>query len=44
MWTEDGNGDLERLWTGDDIGDLAAGEWRREWRLTDWGVEVRMEM
>ncbi|XP_044182858.1 uncharacterized protein LOC122963467 [Acropora millepora] len=32
-----------QLGSGDDVGDLAAGEWRRHWRLGGWGVETTLE-
>ena len=28
---------------GDDSGDLAAGDWRRQWRLSSWGLETTVE-
>ena len=31
------------MWSADDVGDLAAGEWRRRWRLGGWGVETTLE-
>ena len=32
-----------RLGTRDSVGVLAAGEWRRRWRLRGWGVETTLE-
>ena len=32
-----------QLGSGDDVGDLAAGEWRRHWRLSRCGVETTLE-
>ena len=39
---------MEKTWetwqlsNGDDVGHLAAGEWRRSWRLGGWRVEKTM--
>ena len=35
--------ETKRLVTGDDTGDLAAGEWTRHWKLRGWGVETTLE-
>jgi len=35
--------ETKRLGTGDDVGDLAAGDWRRRWIFSDWGLEMTME-
>ena len=32
-----------RLGSGDEVGDLATGEWRRRWRLGGWRVETTLE-
>ena len=29
--------------SGDGTGDLAAGEWRRHWRLSSWELETKLE-
>ena len=31
------------MWSGDDVVDLAAGEWRRPWRLRVCEVETTLE-
>jgi len=35
--------EIWRLGSGDDVVDLVSVEWRRRWRLSDWGVETGME-
>ena len=34
--------ETERLGTRDEVGELAAVEWKRQWKLSAWGVETRM--
>ena len=35
--------DTWRLGSGDEVGDLAAGEWRRHWRLDGCGMETTLD-
>ena len=35
--------ETKRLGTGDDVGDLAAGEWGRHCRLSCWRMETTLE-
>ena len=35
--------ETKQLGTGDVTGDLAAGEWKRRWRFSDWGVEMMIK-
>ena len=35
--------DIWRLGSGHEVGDLAAGEWRRHWRLGGSGMETTLD-
>ena len=35
--------ETERVRSEDDTADLGTGEWRRHWRLGEWGVKTTVE-
>ena len=35
--------ETQRLGSGEESGDLAAGDWRRQWRLSSWELEATLE-